>query len=732
MDIRKNLKYTLLFLFLSMNFEIKATEQKIGLALSGGGIKSTSQIGVIKILDSLQIPLDMISGTSMGAVIGGMYASGYSGKEIEEIFLTFNWKKAFTEKISRKEYYTGRKRWKPFAKLFFYIRDDFKIYLPPGFINGNSITNLLFDITYPVHNIRDFSKMPTPFLCKATDLDVGESISLEYGFLHECLRASLSIPSIISPLKIGDSYFIDGGILDNFPTKKLKDNDIDYVIGVKTTYEIDKPEQTNENPYTILNKAISINIDKNISESEKFANLIIFPKIEQNKFILDFSNIDDFIEKGRLETIKHIKELKKLSNPQKFQKLLKKRQEIASYKKTFLLKKYEIQGNKFLQTKTIKDYSSLSLGNEYSKKDILNATKKIYNSNLFEFVYPRLSEDTLVIVLKEKPRQKIGVYANYNINDQFSIGLLGKLDNRLFDNSSLLMNIEIGEKQEIDLDYTKNFGNNWGAYFRLFGYIRKEPIYTYEKVTYKKLDKKNKNESSTTLGLGLFTDKSAILEGYIYHYNSRFASEISSQIISEKKFISNGIGIKIYYEFLDNYLNPMTGESILSKFHIAQKWFYSDAEYQKFSFKYNKFAPIISNRLSLQTKFSYGIIASESDLPSEHDPFFIGGMESFLGHRTKGISAPVYKIAALGLRGKINKDLFLDIIYNIANLQENERWDFWNSDYKNIDVGFGVILSYNSKFFSSIKASLAIDKEINKFFYMSFGYDFDSFEFSKK
>ena len=165
-------KYIFIIFFCLFSKPIFA--QKIGLALSGGGVLSLSQIGVLKVIDSCKIPIDYISGTSMGAVIGALYSIGYSGEEIENIVVNKDFFSLFGNIIQRKDVFLGEKRWKPYNQWSFMQDSSFIPKLPQGLINGSGIVTTLFDLTYMSFYTQDFNDFLIPFSCIASNIYTGE------------------------------------------------------------------------------------------------------------------------------------------------------------------------------------------------------------------------------------------------------------------------------------------------------------------------------------------------------------------------------------------------------------------------------------------------------------------------------------------------------------------------------------------------------------------------------
>ena len=225
---------------------------KIGLALSGGGARGAAHLGVLQILEREHIPIDYIAGTSMGSIVGGMYASGLSPEEIEAQLVAVDWDEVFDDKIDRENRSFRRKSddrlWLINRKPGF---SDGKIKLPPGLVQGQKINNLLTALTLHVSDIDDFDELAIPFRAVAADIRTGEKVVLGSGSLATAIRASMSIPAIMSPVPWGDMMLVDGGIASNLPIETVRAMGADIIIAV----DISTPLQDEDVAKSVLSVA---------------------------------------------------------------------------------------------------------------------------------------------------------------------------------------------------------------------------------------------------------------------------------------------------------------------------------------------------------------------------------------------------------------------------------------------------------------------------------------------
>lgn len=226
--------------------------------LSGGGARGAAHIGVLKVLDQLHIPIDAIAGTSMGAVVGGLYATGFSGEDIERIVSTLNWQDAFRDTPPRAELTFRRKQEdQNFLVKFPLGLKGRRFLLPKGLIQGQKLNQTLRKLTLPVARITDFDDLPTPFRAVATDLETGEAVVIGDGDLTSAMRASLSAPGVFSPVEREGRLLVDGGLSENLPIDVAREMDVDVLIVVDVGFPLLNRDKLNSAP-TISNQAVAI------------------------------------------------------------------------------------------------------------------------------------------------------------------------------------------------------------------------------------------------------------------------------------------------------------------------------------------------------------------------------------------------------------------------------------------------------------------------------------------
>ena len=239
---------------------------RIGLVLSGGGARGAAHIGVLKVLEQMRVPIDAIAGTSMGAVVGGLYASGLSARDIERIMTSLNWQDAFRDRPPREDLDLRRKQEDEtfLVKFPLGVRGG-HIVLPRGLIQGQRLTQTLRRLTLPVAHISNFDELPTPFRAVATDLETGDSVVMGSGDLTSAMRASLSAPGVFAPVEREGRLLVDGGIADNIPIDIARALGVDVVIVVDVGFPLLPRRQLNS-VAVISNQMLAILIRRNAEQ----------------------------------------------------------------------------------------------------------------------------------------------------------------------------------------------------------------------------------------------------------------------------------------------------------------------------------------------------------------------------------------------------------------------------------------------------------------------------------
>ncbi|AYN69503.1 patatin [Euzebyella marina] len=294
---------------------------KIGLVLSGGGAKGMAHIGALKVIEEAGVEIDYIGGTSMGAIVGSLYAAGYNAKELDSIFRTTDFTNLIEDNLPRnaKTFYEKEDSERYSITLPF---NNFKVSVPPALSGGQNIYNELVRLLYPVKDIKDFSKLPIPFLCIATDVETGDEVLLDQGYLPEAVIASGALPSLFAPALIDGKVLIDGGVVNNYPILEVKKMGADIVIGVDVQHGL-KDREALLSATEILMQINNYRTALDMQEKSELTDIYIKPDITGFS-VIDFNLFGTIVDKGEEAAREKFDELKKIGNPDRQKKQVAK------------------------------------------------------------------------------------------------------------------------------------------------------------------------------------------------------------------------------------------------------------------------------------------------------------------------------------------------------------------------------------------------------------------------
>ena len=266
----------------------------VGIAFSGGGARGFAHIGVLKVLEEVGMPIDYVSGTSMGSIVGGLYACGYTTAEIESLAVYTDWDEMFSDTVGRRKLAMAYKFWDARYATSFPLRRGLPE-LPSGLIAGQKITKLLDRLTLHVQDVEKFTELPTPFVCLATDIENGEAVVRDHGDLANAIRASMAIPTVFTPVVVDDRLLVDGGVARNLPAKDVRDLGADIVIGIDSSSPLYKKGELNT-MIKIMDQTVSFQIAGTSREQKKLCDILIEPETEKQGF--QFDEAPYFIAQG--------------------------------------------------------------------------------------------------------------------------------------------------------------------------------------------------------------------------------------------------------------------------------------------------------------------------------------------------------------------------------------------------------------------------------------------------
>ncbi|MFI5218942.1 MAG: patatin-like phospholipase family protein [Bacteroidia bacterium] len=692
---------------------------KIGLTLSGGGAKGLAHIGILQAIDSAGLKIDYLTGTSMGSIMGALYAAGYSGDSIERVARTIDWGLLFSTSpqlnaISIEE----KSEYEKYAIEIPFVKGKFKI--GKGIIEGQELWLKMSEMFEPVYNVTDFSKLSIPFKCIGTDLGTGNAVEMDHGNIVTAIRASMAIPSVFTPVKYDGKLLVDGGVVNNFPVMDAKRMGADYVIGVNLSSPLDKAEDLE----TALDILLQIGFFKDASTFEKHkeqCDLYIKPDLKEYA-TGDFAFGDSIIDLG--------KEAGKLYYPY-FKKLADSLDAIygkSNFVKDRLPKntiinisKYTVDGLNFTSEKFFFGLLNLKDNKNYSHKEMSEAIRKVYGSRYYKIIrYDFLPDGKggteMHFHIEENPLTAVKFALNYN--DYTKLGLKFNITSRdlVFKESRALASVNVSENPRL-----------YGEYFK---YINKKRTaravidYYFESVDY-----------PVYLDFSLYQTLQSIYSTYDFQLQrniSRFSyigagqQYINSRIktVETPELIYNGHN-NYWYSYLSYVLNNVNQKYFPTKgWNVKAEAGYVYSQHPEFEYSYND-STVNSDSVNvnyddycriyinaghyseLNSKFSWSQNITLAYIINKNpyiaNNFLVGGINEVIRNQVPfaGLNESQVKTGSiaslqLGLQYKLTKKAYLTGRFNAA------IYDFESAGFNNITAennlltGYGLTFGYDS------------------------------------
>ena len=674
----------LVFLFfsvISVFSQDTIKKPKIGLVLSGGGAKGFAHIGVLKVIEQAGIKIDYIGGTSMGAVVGGLYASGYSATQIDSIFRTINFDNLLKDFIPRnsKNFYEKKN-----DELYAFVLpfNKLKIGIPDALSKGMYNYNLLSSFTRNVRYIRDFNQLKIPFLCIATNIETGEQVILDKGNLAHAMIASSAFPTLFSPVEMNGMLLVDGGVTNNYPIEEVRKMGADIIIGVDVQDGLLSREELKQAP-KILSQVTALQSIEKMKMNIKDTDIYIKPDIK-NYGLISFDKGLNIIQKGEEAGFEVMEQLKKYGNKgckTSFQKTISDSLEIN---KIYINKLKNYTWSYVKGKLGFKEGDKISYDQLRTAIDNINATQNFSAINYY--FEENKSKDDLKLNLTEATNHTFLKFS-LHYDDLFKSAVLVNITQKktLFKNDITSLDLVFGDNLRYNLDYCIDNGFYWSFGFK--SHFNQFNKYVAKKMTGLSLDLPD--TKTINIDFDDWTNQAYIQTLIAQNFLLGVGSEIKILNINTKT--SNELFTIIDKSTYWSVFGYLKFDSFDNKYFPKKGWFFSgDIQSYIASSNYtNTFNPYsiakvdfaIARKLFKNTSLRFQTDAGLS-IGSSSVPFFnfsfggygyntINNFKHFFGYDFLNISANSYLKTTLTIDCEIFKKNHFNLTSNVANIQDN-------------------------------------------------------------
>ncbi|PHS65662.1 MAG: patatin [Flavobacterium sp.] len=732
--------FTISFLIPSVAFS-QQEKPKVALVLSGGGAKGLAHIPVLQTLDSLGIVPDLIIGTSMGSIVGGLYAMGYSGDEIEKIANEADWDNLLGGDISLSAVSVEEKsEFKKYLLELDIINGRPKI--NSSLLRDQNLREFLSKATFPVYGISNFDELSIPFRAMTTDIVNGKEIALDSGSLSVAMRASMSIPSIFEPVEYKNTLLVDGGILNNFPVDLAIEMGADFIIGSNVgNGMLSKEELKGFSDILFQTSMMASNLknDKNV----KLCDILIDHAPYLTYSTGDFNKGVKIVEEGKIATNLNVDAFVALAKELKgFEQ---RNHEVPYRKNEIILDTIVYKGISEANLELVKARTNIKPNKKYKVEELIDGVNRALGTRMFAKIAFKATqkEDGLGLQLtgKENSRHQIKGALHYDTNRGVGLILNYTGRNILGNSSRIIFDIDIAEQSKLRLQYQKIFTRNKNWWFRseAFGVLLDQKIYfkgtSIEDIKYNYFQFDNQvNRSLNSL-------RSYIGLGIDYEYTKlkpKVDPEIIDNIFGLDNYYFNNLEINFHYTYnsLDNvffatngtYFRANISRSILHEVYLKT----TDATIEELKGSTNGFTKL---NLQFEKRFNFnkkltGILGVttnfifEDDIEPENISFqdygfaaryFLGGNNDnarnnsyvFPGLKEDEINVSQFIKLDLGVQFKLINKVYIIPHVNIASVgfldfddyiedAFNPKGDWTNQLDTSTIIATGLTVSYHS------------------------------------
>lgn len=469
-----------MFLILSQIIFAQDKKPKVVLVLSGGGAKGIAHVPLLQALDSLHIVPDLIVGNSMGSIIGGLYAMGYSGDSIASITRTIDWDKLLGGSMSLRN--VGVEEKSEFQRYLAGIGiKDGKPTSVSSILNDQNLREYLSELTFPVYNVKDFDSLPIPFRAMATDVVNGREVVLSKGSLSFAMRASMSLPAVFKSMPYEETLLVDGGVMNNFPTDVAKQMGADIIIGSDVGGGMEPIDKLGDFVTILMQTSM---FPSNIKNPENRKNCtILVDHLPNLRFsTADFNESNEIYKDGKIATAQNISALSELA--EKLKGFKQRTHELPKIPNEFFIDTIVYKNISKENLPLVVARTNIKPNASYATKDLIKGINRAMGTNLFSqitYSYFITDEDKIGLTLTGFEYAKNQVNASLHYDTYRGVGLILNYTGRnvLAASSRLVVTADIAEQPKGRIDFQKNFGKKkewwWGS--ELYGSFMNQEIF---------------------------------------------------------------------------------------------------------------------------------------------------------------------------------------------------------------------------------------------------------------
>ncbi len=458
--------------------EVTEQEQrpKVALVLAGGGAKGAAHIGVLKALEQMRIPVDYITGTSMGAYVGGLYATGMSADEIEAFIVSVDWSSGYRDRVDRSQRRVRDKEYEDRYQLTTDLGFDWSgIKGTRGVVQGQGMLRILRETTGNLPAFASFDDLAIPYRSVATDIIELESVVIDHGYLVDAMMASMSVPGALPPYRIGDRLLVDGGVTNNMPVDVARELGADVVIAVDISTDY-KQEEDFTDLFTVADQLSNYLVRRSTNRQAETLgeqDLLLRPQVGDME-TTEFARMPEAYQEGIRIAMAQKERLQSLSlSSADYQKYVDRKQAARKelrYGDETVVSDIVLNNNTHYSDELLESRLNLQPGQRFTTKQLEQSVQDLYALDRFELISYRYAEqddqDVLFVDVNEKSwgpnymNFRFFLEDDFNTDSQYSIGVSTNFTDLNQHGAELRTNLEVGTDKLIEAEFYRPFLSN--------------------------------------------------------------------------------------------------------------------------------------------------------------------------------------------------------------------------------------------------------------------------------
>lgn len=658
--------------------------RKVGVALSGGAARGLAHIGVLEVLSQAGIPIDVITGTSMGSLVGGLYATGYTPADLEHIVATQDWIPLLTDAVRRRDLPVGRKIAADQYALALPIEGR-RVRLPRSVVAGQRISLALTRLTWAVHSVRDFRELPVPFAAVATDLETGSAVVLDHGFLADAMRASMALPSVFAPVSLQGRVLIDGGVVRNLPAQDARRLGADILICSDVTEPLE-PRDSLRTFADVLIQSVSFRVWDSERRERQQCDVLIEPDVRGFPSF-DFGRLPELIARGQAAARAALPQIEALLTAAGRRSEAGPRVSRATEPESVFVDTIRFDSLGRVPRHLVARALGFRAPRWATRRRLDAAIDRAYATGLFQSVRYRLEPSpggdpahrALVVLVKERAEGRFALGLRYESRYKASVLLSGSVGGIAGFGSEVEARVRLGQQIQIGLGLSHSVEEGGTVHLGLHGDYVRSPFDLYEgahRVAEARVDL-----GALTASIARTLGTSARLALRLKTEHADWDDQVSAVNQSAIRRTILGAAGELEVDTYDRGVFPTRGFRLQALSEWGERLVGAGGAFSHQFGDLHVYIPVLP-RVSLWSGATVGVSGGD---PPPHYLFYLGGANayyvfpdrdiSFVGLQTQQRRGRHLQKVELGAQWEFLPSVFGLVRWNAGNAYERWTWD---------------------------------------------------------